>query len=253
MAPIKFEEHIKEQLDKREIRPSAESWDKLNSRLDGVDRKSGKKWWISAAAAVVVLIVASTLFINQQQNNHQVVETPVEVEENPEVKNNNPESESRMASEQGAKAGVDKTESTSVKKEIEQKIIPQNEVENTSEAIVENAEPERKLIEPVVIGSSEFQEKEKVEFDTKIAEILSNVVQQEKNTGNLSEQEIDALLAEAAREISEERKFSEGSVSANALLADAEFELDQSFREEVFELLKDGFSKARTALASRNE
>ena len=253
MAPIKFEEHIKEQLYKREIRPSAQSWDKLSSRLEGVDRKSGKKWWVSAAAAVVVMIVASTIFINQEQNSNQVVETPLEIEENSVNENNDFEPSSRIASEEKTEVPVEKSEDQNMVNKSPKEIIPQNKMKNTSEAIAENTEPERKLIDPVVISPSESIEEGKVEFDTKITEVLSKVAQQEKKTGRLSEQEIDALLAEAVQEISDKSKFSEGSVSADALLADAEFELDQSFREEVFELLKDGFFKARTALATRND
>jgi hypothetical protein len=51
----------------------------------------------------------------------------------------------------------------------------------------------------------------------------------------------------------EERLFKNDRVEAIALLNQAEDELDQSFRDHIFEALKDGFFKVRTAVASRND
>ena len=77
MAPIKFEEHVKEKLDEREIQPSTGSWDQLDSRLNNSKKSSGNKWWVSAAAAVIVLLIAGLIFINQQkQGSIEIVDTP---------------------------------------------------------------------------------------------------------------------------------------------------------------------------------
>lgn len=74
-----------------------------------------------------------------------------------------------------------------------------------------------------------------------------------EENGTVTDAEVNELLAEAAREISQQRNFyNRGKVDADALLADVESEIDQSFRREVFEMLKDGFQKARTAIVSRN-
>ena len=40
MAPIKFEEQLKDKLEKRTMSPSAESWAKLSDRLDAEDQKN---------------------------------------------------------------------------------------------------------------------------------------------------------------------------------------------------------------------
>ena len=47
MAPIKFEENIKDKLEKRIIDPSVNSWNKLSDRLDKhKDGSNNKKiWW----------------------------------------------------------------------------------------------------------------------------------------------------------------------------------------------------------------
>ena len=50
-----------------------------------------------------------------------------------------------------------------------------------------------------------------------------------------------------------ERLFkADNTVDAVALLNEVEVELDQSFRDQIFDRLKTGFMKVRTALADRN-
>ena len=43
MAPIKFEEQLKEKLEQRTIQPSQDAWNKLNDRLDNVEEKQNNK------------------------------------------------------------------------------------------------------------------------------------------------------------------------------------------------------------------
>jgi len=44
----------------------------------------------------------------------------------------------------------------------------------------------------------------------------------------------------------------DGVVDASALLLEAEQELDRSFRDQIFDALKSGYLKAKTAVANRN-
>ena len=91
-------------------------------------------------------------------------------------------------------------------------------------------------------------------YSNRIGELLAKVLEEENENDDITESEVDALLAEAAREISSERNYyTEGSVNADDLLADVEFEVDQSFRKEVFDFLKEEFLKAKTAVATRND
>ena len=77
-------------------------------------------------------------------------------------------------------------------------------------------------------------------------------VLESKNT-EVTDTEIDSLLRQAQREILEDKIFGkDNTVDAIALLADVEKELDKSFRDEIFDALKDGFIKVRTAVADRD-
>ena len=60
MAPIKFEEHIKEKLDKREIKPSVRAWESIASSIDNTNQGNKKGFvWYAIAACVLGLLMAS--------------------------------------------------------------------------------------------------------------------------------------------------------------------------------------------------
>jgi hypothetical protein len=69
-----------------------------------------------------------------------------------------------------------------------------------------------------------------------------------ENTG--IDTEIDALLSEAQLQMDSDKI--KRSVNANSLLQDVEADLEQSFRDKVFESIKTNFKKVRTAVVDRN-
>lgn len=260
MAPVKFEEHVKEKLDEREIQPSAAGWDKLSSRLDDSEKSSGRKLWISAIAAMVVLLIASTLYIDKQRNSFPVVDTSAGEE-------------------------IEKKENSEHFKEpvqiaSEEEVIEKRQVENRSEIIgpgtmekkqgmagspgLVNSEKREEVIlksysrrpqiESISIEPAVIAENPVTNLSSTVQEVLKKIKIEQDKRGDLTDAEVDALLAEAARDISNQRSFyAKGVVSADALLADVEYEVDQSFRKEVFDFLKEEFLKAKTAVATRNE
>ena len=261
MAPIKFEEHVKEKLDEREIQPSAGSWDKLSSRLDDSEKSSGRKLWISAIAAVVVLLIASTLYIDQQQHNtYPVVNTPAE-DMIDKKDNNKPFKEPvQVASEEKVEEKIQNEKRSEIiaprPVQEEQKVAEStNPVKAEKiEEVISKPSSKRQLIEPISIEPAVIAENSSTELSAKVQEVLQKIKNEQEKSGDLTNAEVDALLAEAAMEISDQRNlYSEGAVSADALLADVEYEVDQSFRKEVFDFLKEEFLKAKTAVATRNE
>ncbi|MCM8567859.1 hypothetical protein NE848_00580 [Gramella jeungdoensis] len=255
MAPIKFEEHVREQLEKREIQPSAGSWDKLSSRLGETENRPRRKWWISAAAAVIVLVVASLIFIDQQKGiEAPIVENPAEMKKSEPQNPENFEKADRIASEENSDVIQEKTEEVKPQEIVETGRAKEKIQNDSNESqLAQNSSKDRVLIEPIRITPPVRDAENPTQFSQQINELLAKVAQKEEQNGDVTEAEVNRLLAEAAREISQSGKYTEGDVSAEALLADVEFEMDQSFRQEVFEVLKEGFLKARTAIATRNE
>ena len=122
-----------------------------------------------------------------------------------------------------------------------------------SEQIAENVVENKNFLEPIFIDPP-VKPQENNNYTNRIGELLAKVSEVEKENGNITESEVDALLAEAAREISRERNYYIGeNVNAHDLLAEVEFEVDQSFRKEVFDFLKEEFLKAKTAVVTRND
>jgi hypothetical protein len=90
-------------------------------------------------------------------------------------------------------------------------------------------------------------------IDKKINEVIAQVNRLEVGDEALSDQEVEALLVQAQNEVLEDELFRpDNSIDANALLSQVESELNQSFRDQIFDRLRTGFNKARTALADRN-
>ena len=87
----------------------------------------------------------------------------------------------------------------------------------------------------------------------KVEEVVAQVEVMESLQNNVSDAEVDSLLRAAQKQILTDKLFTQsGSVDAMGLLAEVEDELDETFRDQIFDALKDGYLKLRTAVADRN-
>jgi hypothetical protein len=87
---------------------------------------------------------------------------------------------------------------------------------------------------------------------TKVAGIVAQIDVLEQYS-IVTDAEVDSLLKRAQQEILQEKIFkTDKTVDALALLTEVEGELDQSFRDQIFNSLKASFIKVRTAVADRN-
>jgi len=250
----KFEENTREILGKREIKPSAQSWEKLEAKLDAEAHKTSPTPWKYIAAAVAVLIIAGTFMWNNDfSESPQVVEEPVnEIIKKPEVKQDfTPEDKTLIAAEE-----IEKEKEISAEKKIKNKVASKSKpavlAEKTSEApVLEEVRIEEAVVlETISLDPPILEEKL---IQSKLEEIIASTA----NDDEISEDEVNALLAQAASEISRDRDRSQfynsnTEISANALLAEVEDEIYQSFKAKVFEVLKEGYLKAKTAVANRN-
>jgi hypothetical protein len=89
--------------------------------------------------------------------------------------------------------------------------------------------------------------------DKKVTEVVAAIAEIQNKNNEVTEQEIDLLLKEAQRDILLNDIYNEQTkkVDASALLAQVEGELNQSFRDKVFEALKSSFITVKTAVADR--
>ncbi len=255
MALNKFENDIKEKLDKRVIKPSEGSWDKLSGRLDMEqgDGSNHRLIWIGIAASIIGVLLITSQFFNakpETKNIPTVASTPddkvkietstseneVEEEIFIAVENSNPITAPAESSE-----GLDKS-----------KLIPEKTVqvpiEIAQEPSVNSSKQEVDIVQPKNMETLTF-EKEKAQ---EVAEAIFNLSETESGVSN---EDIDALLKQAQRDILLNRMKDEEQVLVDAalLLQEVEFELDQSFREKVFKALKESYGSVKTAIAHRND
>ncbi|MBW8200156.1 hypothetical protein [Flagellimonas abyssi] len=237
----KLEKHIKEKLEERTIAPSKGAWDKIAPQVTEPAPRKRNTWFPYAVAASFVGIVLVSLFFftngDAEAERLQVVET--EVQEKAEIK----------SEEKAEKEAVTEVETEVVGTEVE----PREPEVNTEfqQPTSYTAVAEQEVKEP-------FQDKTKINSDKLIAQKVEEVVAQvqilEDAKQEVTDAEVDSLLRAAQRQILTDKLFADsGSVDAMSLLAEVEDELDESFRDQIFDALKSGYLKLRTAVADRNQ
>jgi hypothetical protein len=255
MAPIKFEDDIREKLQNREITPSAEAWAKLDRQLEPSRPRRGFRqyWWAVAAAIVLIAVSAPQFFLTEEASTEIAEEEVVQEQPSPIQKaeelliTDNPD-ESAQAIEQIAEVTPEVDRANTELEPVERTTMEERTMPALASAVVKQdnpaaqSEPEEKMIQ----STQSFE-------DAKVDEVVAQVQQMNQN-GEVSAEEVEALLLKAQRDISN-RKMLEGKVvevDAGALLMDVETEIERTFRDRVFEALGEGFEKVRTAVAERN-
>lgn len=246
MGRNKFEKQLKKQLQDREIKPSEDAWDRISQQLEVSNTLKSKKWqWYAIAAGFIGIIFASMLYLTTRGLSADPDTQVTSVTKDSIPLNKTPE----IIFER--KIGED----TFV---VDSQVQEEKSIQNTSkqnsdipakDALVSSKNEERK-VEKVAVPLSTSKEL----INAKIVEIVAQVALLEKENSTVTDAEIDSLLRGAQKQIVEDKIFrADKSVGAMALLADVEDELDQSFRDQIFDALKDGFLKVRTAVADRNK
>ncbi|MBX2828350.1 MAG: hypothetical protein KTR22_09310 [Flavobacteriaceae bacterium] len=276
MAPIKFEENIREKLEERELQPSEGAWGKLESRLGTTpQQKKPTYFWMAIAASLVgILFIGSWLFFgNGPKENELVNEDRIE---NP--KDFNPlkekENEIRLPVNDLEEEQVAVTQEETPKSQegaVQEEVIEDKEAVAITNTFKENTIQTKESVNSVVAEHKEetvFQERsieentavavesqEEEQFiQQKVDQVIEEVKKIQEKNSTVSAAEIDALLAKAQRDIAAKRilNSNQQKVDAQALLMDVEVELERSFRDRVFDALGEGFTKVRTAVAERN-
>jgi len=258
MAPIKFEESLKESLEKRTISPSDESWAKLSARLDASQNSNKRNaifWWSIAATVLVLLGLTIMLFPNKefQPNENSLVETVKSPEMDPK-KVIEPKEDLKEIHEQTNQVNQ---ESKIVSNDTKKVTNPRN----TSNATVKNGvittrnevvAKEKSLSQPSLENT--LNHKNEIINTPMSSEVVQNISVNEIVKSLSVEAETDSLLKNAQRTIikSSEQQQSVITVDANSLLLGVEGELEESFRTKLCDTLMDGSEVVKPRVAQRN-
>ena len=260
MAPIKFEEKLKGKLENRTLHPASDAWNTLADRLDTADKKNNNArfWWIGIAASLLGVILVTTQYY-KQTSTIETLPTVVDIETKiqNEIKSTSELiaiDEPVFAIDEGKQQieVVNPTDLVSgakhmatIKKSVkkENAIIQVDRPENVV-ASIETKQTNQDTNNPVKVLSPE---------ELKVIQVVDVIKQLQASESSVSDREIDSLLKQAQREILKQNIYNETTktVDANALLQDVEVELEQTFRDKVFEALKSGYGSVKTAVAER--
>jgi len=260
MAPIKFENDLKDKLEQRKLQPSPDAWKNLQERLDANQNKNNNKdyWWLAIAASFVGILIVSSIFFNKNQSD-TIEPTLVNTEEQQTPKVNDKvvlpiTKETEIV-----------TESPKTKKDMP--VTKKSLAKKASESNPQLQQKQKALIKEntkIIVAQAETKTEtkdiaikpmEKLSFeDIKIQEVVAQVEALQKANNTVSDAEINALLDQAQKEVALYKLYNKTTkkVDANALLEDVEGELEQSFRDRAFKAIKSGYKYVKTAVAERN-
>lgn len=244
-----FEKHIKKALDRRRIDPSPGSWERLAGQLS-VPRRDKRGGWkayaLAACFAGILLLAIGTLSKGEKGAG-----------DNPLVEREGPKEN-----------GPGPTDGTKVDPQVQGKsdlALPNpgpgpHGVADTKAPPLESKALEQEFSVPKhVLASRDTLAHRDLENGPqdlilqKAREVVAQVEHWERQQQEVSQGEVDSLLRAAQGQILREKFMqNSGSVDALVLLAEVEGELDTSFRDQLFDALKAGYFKLRTAVADRN-
>ncbi|MBN4070388.1 hypothetical protein JYT76_01780 [Olleya sp. AH-315-F22] len=258
MAPINFEDNLKEKLEERRLQPSKNAWEKLQTRLDENEniKESKSFWWLGIAASFVGILIVVSVFFNKKDDNtiKQSIVNTEDVQEPKSIdktiiqsKDENPLAFEKIQTETINKNITEKPSELKALTKQEQKEIIE-EVKKDAVAQVETERPK-----DIKVNNIETEIKQSFE-DLKLQEIVAQVQELKKVNNTVTDAEINVLLDQAERDIALHKLYNENTkkVDATALLQDVEADLEQSFRERAFKAIKSGYNYVKTTVAERN-
>ncbi|MBU2526979.1 MAG: hypothetical protein KKC03_10310 [Bacteroidetes bacterium] len=238
MKLSEFENISRESLLRRTIHPNEKTWDKLEKQLIANKRKKRFHIVSRVAAASIVLLVLISLFLKNEalsDANQRMVEISEPVL-TPETKKENtltkPDAKTAQTTEDGNKTDTHLSSKKSTPVVVSQTVKVKEDIEKPFQI------PENKNI-----------------VDQKVDEVVSKILDFQKDKANFSDAEINALLAEALKEIKSQQLLTKAgkSVNAEVLLAEIEEDINNtSFKEKVLLALRESYQTVKIAVAQSN-
>ncbi len=228
MEPNNIDQQFREKLNVRTMKPSENSWDRLDAMLTVAEKPKRNYRWMYFAASFLGFILIATVFLNQTQEvidvpNHKVVFEQKKVQE----KENTLENILENPSQSKNKEVVTTLEKVAVKQQSK---------------VIETPKAKPFLEEKSLNQVAEISNKKN----------NSSPIIHQKTNVNV---DVDALLASV-----DQPKLLQSSpnnafaikVNSNELLSEVDDELELSFRERVLKSFNKKYQEVKVAVAKRN-
>lgn len=238
------------ELQNRTIEPGKDSWEKLAGRLTDFEKsKKENKWtFLKYAASILILISVGIYFgnKNEQTIEKEIVAEPVlKVQEN-KIQSIVEQPQNVIAASENEKSSDKSAQDKTIEKpsyKPNEKNIAENQA-SINEKIIQN-ESSVSEIQVQISGIDALQKQKILEAVTQ-AEIIKKV------KGEVSDIDIERLLAAAQKSLLAERKTirNKGFNGAD-LLTEVEFDLDKDFKKRLFEALVNALKEPKIIIANR--
>ncbi len=228
MERNKLENEFRDKLNKREIIPSSNAWEKLDRMLVAAEKPKTKFPWMFIAASFVGFLLIGTVYFNQKGN---LI--------------GNQKNEVVIQNKLAPKTTLIPVEKIKLKPETEKGIVT-NVVQNVSSGI--NKTPILKEKSININNNSSQNQVAEVSINNQITEQKSIKLQ-------ASELTITERLSVAVNSLKKENQSNQSPVVrvyANNLLSQVDGELELSFREKVIDKVSKNFQTVKVVLANRN-
>ena len=234
MEPNNMENQFRDKLNKREIKPSENSWDRLDAMLTVAERPKRNYRWMYFAASFLGFILIATVFFSQ-------TEEVVDSEHNRVV--------------------IEEKQVQQKENELN-KILETPIVERKTEVVVASQNVVTKQNNAVKTKSNNILDKIEVVKTERIQPIETAIVSNDKNNQSsiISQKtavkvDANALLASVENNQPSQSVAKNADpikVNSNTLLSQVDDELELSFRERVIKSVNKTYREVKVAVAKRN-
>jgi arsenate reductase-like glutaredoxin family protein len=240
MEPNNIEKQFREKLNAREIQPSAQAWDRLDAMLSVAEEKKTKRpfGFLFIAASILVFVTLGLFLFNQNNLNIETPNAVVGTETKNETNRNTTNKIQSPIEEQKKEALVTVEQKSNNNKSI----INQKTTEYQKNNVNQNQIIKDKTIE--------FKNSSDVALKDLPKVMEQKVIMVGRPASSKSDEILLANLDQTT--IKSTNTKSTIKVNAQSLLSQVDGEVEQSFREKVFNRANKNYQEIKVALANRN-
>lgn len=239
-----FEKQVQQKLSNREIKPSANSWDRLDAMLSVEEKPKKEKrfFWLNMAASFIILASIGYYFYNLNSTIEPTIEESIIVDGEKKEKNTN-QNDQKIRTEEVLVTNDKIKETSKISSHLKSSTI------NNKQSTTNNLK-----------GVSNInQSTEKIKKEANLVDNVKPATQNQQPTTNkyISAEKLLADVNNTKYEPKNSEKINQRtrkgiSVNPNSLLSNAETELNHSYRESALDKLNKNFNSVKTVLANRN-
>lgn len=266
-----IEQKIKEEFDTREFMPNADSWDKLNSKLNKENKKENKKrfFYYKITAIIIGLLITFNFFINRNTsktsidnndivkidtNKNQVIKEKGLTVKKEDIINTIINKSDKLVKIEKKQANTHPTNNNVVKKEFKNKFSSKNKKNTLKSNLNPKNETANVLAESTQKKLNKKNNLAESKFD-KFTLLVQNTSENKLKTNNKiemnsSDQDIENMLAMALGE----RKIETKKIVINneEFISVIEKDLNRNKHNKILNMIKTGVDTVESIIVSNN-